>query len=100
MKRIPLRDLRGWPPDPGGAYNSYSKSPRPDEVVIAVIFPLVEDQVIFTCEFERRRHSYHYFAPSETIAMQIHEIVSANVGKKLSELRDFEIEIEAAKSAG
>jgi hypothetical protein len=63
MKKIPLRDLRGWPPDPGGAYSSYSKFPRSDEAVIAAAFPLVEDQVIFTCEFERRRHSYHYFVP-------------------------------------
>lgn len=99
MKKIPLRELRGWPPDPGGAYDSYSKFPNSDEATIAAVFPLVEDQVIFTCEFERRRHSYHYFAPTEKIATQVHEIVSKSVGKKLSELRDFEIEIDAAKSA-
>lgn len=100
MKKIPLRELRGWPPDPGSTYGSYSKFPSSFEAAIAAIFPLVEDQVIFTCEFERRRHSYHYFAPTEKIAVQVHEILSKNLGKKLSELRDFEIEIEAAKNAG
>ena len=99
MKRIPLKELRGWPPDPGGAYDSYSTFPNSDEAVIAAVFPVVEDQVIFTCEYERRRHSYHYFAPNEKIATQVHEIVSKNIGKKLSEIRNFEIEIEAAKSA-
>jgi hypothetical protein len=99
MKKIPLRDLRGWPPDPGGAYDSYSKFPNSDEATIAAVFPLVEDQVIFTCEFERRRHSYRYFAPTETIATQVHEILTKNLGKKLSDLRDFEIEIDAAKGA-
>jgi hypothetical protein len=99
MKKILLRDLRGWPPEPGGAYDSYSTFPDSDEAVIAAVFPLVEDQVIFTCEYERRRHSYHYFAPNEKIAKQVHEIVSKNAGKKLSDIRDFEIEIEAAKGA-
>ena len=99
MKKIPLRELRGWPPEPGGAYDSYSHFPSSDEAVVAAIFPVVEDQVIFTCEFERRRHSYHYFAPTEKIATQVHDVVSKNLGKILSELGDFYIEIEAAKTA-
>jgi hypothetical protein len=99
MKKVPLRELRGWPPEPGGTYHSYSHFPRSDEAVVAAIFPVVEGQVIFTCEFERRRHSYHYYAPTEKIAMQVHDVVSRNLGKILSELGDFEIEIDAAKSA-
>jgi hypothetical protein len=99
MKTVPLRELRGWPPEPGGAYDSYARFPRPDEAVVAAIFPVVENQVIFTCESERRRHSYHYFAPTEKIATQVHDVVSKNLGKILSELGDFYIEIEAAKSA-
>jgi hypothetical protein len=99
MKKIPLRELRGWPPEPGGAYDSYSRFPRSDEAMTAAIFPVVQDQVIFTCEFEGRRHSYHYFAPTEKIATQVHDVVSKNLGKILSELGDFYIEIEAAKSA-
>jgi hypothetical protein len=99
MKIVPLRELRGWPPEPGGAYNSYSHFPRSDEAMISAIFPIVENQVIFTCEFELRRHSYHYLAPTENIAVQVYEIASTNIGKKLSELGDFLIEIEAAKSA-
>ncbi len=99
MKIVSLRELRGWPPEPGGAYNSYSHFPRSDEATIAAVFPVVGKQVIFTCEFERRRHSYHYFAPTENIAAQVFEIASTNIGKKLSELGDFLIEIEAGKSA-
>ena len=99
MKTVPLRELRGWPPEPGGAYDSYSHFPSSDEAVVAAIFPVVDGQVIFTCEFERRRHSYHYFAPTEKIATQVHDVVSKNLGKILSELGDFYIEIEAAKSA-
>ena len=67
--------------------------------MVAAIFPVVEDQVIFMCEFEGQRHSYHYFAPTEKIATQVHEVVSKSLGKILSELGDFYIEIEAAKSA-
>ena len=99
MKVVPLRELRGWPPSPGGAYDSYSKLPRSDEAVVAAVFPVIKDQVLFTCEFERRRHSYHYFAPTEKIAVQVYEIASTNIGKKLSELGDFLIEIEAARNA-
>jgi hypothetical protein len=99
MKIVPLRELHGWPPEPGGAYNSYSHFPRADEATISPIFPVVENQVIFTSEIERRRHSYHSFAPRENIAAQVYEIASTNIGKKLSELGDFLIEIEAAKSA-
>ena len=75
--------------EPGGAYDSYSHFPSSDEAVVAAIFPVVENQVIFTCEFERRRHSYHYFAPTEKIATQVHDVVSKNLGKILSELGDF-----------
>jgi len=99
MKTIPVRELPNWPPEPGGAYDSYSRFPRSDEAVVAAIFPRVEDQVTFKCEFEGRSHSYHYFAASEKIAIQVHEAVSKNLGKKLSELGDFEIEVETAKSA-
>lgn len=99
MKKIPVRELPNWLPRPGGAYDSYSRFPRSDEAVVAAIFPVIADQVIFMCEFEEQRHSYHYFAPTEKIATQVHEVVSKNLGKILSELGDFYIEIEAAKSA-
>ena len=39
------------------------------------------------------------FCVERKIATQVHDLVSRNMGKKLSELGDFEIEVAVAKSA-
>jgi hypothetical protein len=93
MKKIRVRDLPDWPPQPGGAYESGTRFPVGAEAVINDVFPLNKTTVTFQGQFGGHSHSYHYKAPSEKIANQIHNLVAANIGKTVAELGEFEIEV-------
>ena len=92
MAKVKLCMLLDWPPLPGGAYSSYTKFPNAGEAVITELYPLLEKIVSFSGEFEGESHSYHYFAENEQLAKRVQELVAANLGKRLSELADLEVE--------
>jgi len=91
-KKIILRDLPGWPPEPGGAYESGTEFPRPWEAVIIEVIPVDATSVTFKAQYKKYSHSYHFFAASKEIASQIQIIVGANIGKSVASLAEFEIE--------
>ena len=92
MKKKRVRELKNWPPDPGGAYDSYSRFPMGGEGRVDEVFPVIETSVTMRGDFEGRSHSYHYHAPNKTIAERVHKIVAQNLGKTVRELGEFEIE--------
>ena len=93
MTKFKLNKLRDWPPQPGGAYKSGTRFPTVGEAVVDDVFPLDGVTVTFRAQLDDQPHSYHYKAPSEKIANQIHNIVAANIGKTVAELGDFEVEV-------
>jgi hypothetical protein len=99
MRKITLRELANWPPEPGGAYESGTVFPVAGEAVVVEIFPVRDAMVTFRGEFGKYPHSYHYKASSEKIASQIHAVILANLGKTVAELGDLEIEIDEAMKA-
>jgi hypothetical protein len=65
MRKITLRELPDWPPEPGGAYESGTVFPVAGEAVVIEIFPVSDAMVTFRGEFGKYPHSYHYKASSE-----------------------------------
>jgi len=94
MKKIRLRDLPDWPPQPGGAYKSGTRFPTAGEAVVDDVLPLDGTSITFRAQYDDAPHSYHYYASSEKIANQIHNVVAANMGKTVAELGEFEIEAD------
>jgi hypothetical protein len=94
MKKVKLRELPNWQPQPGGAYDSNTRFPLGGEAVVREVFPVNRAMVTFRGEFERHSHSYHYKASSEKLASRIHVVVATNMGKRVAELGDCEIEID------
>ena|ERR1700693_2106381 len=99
MRKITLRELPDWPPEPGGAYESGTVFPVAGEAVVIEVFPAIGDMVTFHGEFGKNPHSYHYTASSETIASRIHAVIFANLGKTVADLGDLEIEIDEIRRA-
>jgi hypothetical protein len=93
MQKIRVRALPDWPPQPGGALESGTRSPTAGEAVVYDVFPLNGTTVTFRAKLEDHPHSYDVKASSEQIANQIHNVVAANIGKTVAELGEFEIEV-------
>jgi len=94
MKKLRLRELENWPPQPGGPYDSYTRIPVGGEGRVDEVFPVLENGVTMRGDFEGRSHSYDYHAPSEEVADRVHKIVAQNLGKTVRELGELEIEVE------
>jgi len=94
MKKLRLRELENWPPEPGGAYDAYTRFPVGGEGRVDEIFPVLESAVTMQGDFMGRPHSYHYHAPSDEVADRVHKIVAQNLGKTVRELGELEIEVE------
>ncbi len=93
MKKVRVRELQDWPPQPGGAYSPGAVIPVGGEALVSEVFPVSDKILTFRGTFDKDSHSYHYKADTHKIALQLHEIVSKNVGKTVLSLGEFEIEV-------
>jgi hypothetical protein len=93
MKKLRLRELPEWPPQPGGAYKPGEFFPTAGEAVVSEVFPLRERTVTFRGIFDGQSHSYHYKAENKKIALEIQEVVQKNVGKTVAQLAELEVEV-------
>jgi hypothetical protein len=93
MTTVRLRELPDWPPAPGGAYDSLTRFPVGGEARVNEVFPVRDKRVTFRGVFEGNPSSYHYVAPSEQTAERIYDAIAANLGKKVGDLGDVEIEV-------
>jgi hypothetical protein len=94
MKKVRLRELENWPPEPGGAHDPDARFPAGGEGRVDEIFPVQENGVPMRGDFNGRSHSSDYHAPSEIVAVLVHKIVAQNLGNTVRELGELEIEIE------
>ncbi len=92
MKKIMLRELPDWPPFPGGATDGTPFS-NADTVVINQLFPVMDSSVTFRGEGDDKPHSYHYKAPNEKAATEIHRVIAEHLGRTVGELAHFTIEV-------
>jgi hypothetical protein len=96
MKKIRVRDLGNWPPDPGGPNpGGRYKVPASGQARASKVVPRQKDLwVTFVGTYEAFEHTYDYEASSEKIAVKLRQLIGENLGKSVFEIGDLEIEID------
>jgi hypothetical protein len=95
MKKIKIRELPNWPPDPGGPILSSYRIPTSEQAKLTRVMPKqVDGRVTFVGEFEGHDHTYDYAASSEQLAEAIREALRNNLGTSVFGLGDLEVELE------
>jgi hypothetical protein len=94
MKKIKIRELSNWPPEPGGIIRGNSPSSSEQAKVTRVQPKLVDGLVTFVGEFEGHEHTYDYAASSEELAEAIRETLRKHLETSVFGLGDLEVELE------
>jgi hypothetical protein len=92
-KKIRVRELDYWPPDPGGPGGNY-KVPASGEAILSRVVTRKVEHLVFVATFEGREHSYDFDAPTEDVAKQLRQAFEKNIGKTVFDLGDLQIEVE------
>jgi hypothetical protein len=100
MKKIRIRDLPNWPPDPGGPYQSSYRSPTSEQAILRRVEPKrVDGLVTFVGEFEGHSHTYDYRASSERLAEAIRKVVGQHLRTSVFGLGELEIDVEPGEQS-
>ena len=76
-----IKDLRNWPPDPGGAFNASYKSPTSDQALLKELVRVRDNSVTFTATFEGKQFTYDYEVGNSRLAKTFAEVLERNIGK-------------------
>lgn len=94
MKKIRIRELPNWPPDPGGAVLGSWRSPTSEQATLTRVMPKrVDGLVTFVGQFEGHDHSYDFKASSEELAETIREALRNHLGTRVFSLGDLQVEL-------
>jgi hypothetical protein len=92
-----LREFKGitnWPPTPGGSYRRGQAFPTDeDSVVLKKVFPVMNEFVIFTCEFGGYDHTYFLQTEDEALAGELARWMTLHIGRKLSDFGNFPLDL-------
>jgi hypothetical protein len=100
MKKVKLRDLPNWPPDPGGPYQSSYRSPTSEQAILRTVEPKrAEGLVTLVGEFEGHNHTYDYRASNERLAEAIRGVVGQNLGTSVFGLGELEVDVEPGEQS-
>lgn len=92
MKVRNFPGMVSWPPMPGGAYTSYQAFPTDENVLVTEVFPVMNEFVTFTCEFQGPRHSYDLQMVDVETAREFARLLSRHVGTTLEKFGDFRLD--------
>lgn len=87
-----VRDLEGWPPQPGGSYKTSYTVPSSEEAMIEKVVSVVGDNVCFTGTANGNQHTYDFKAPNEKVALNLKKILESNIGKSVFSVGDVELD--------
>ncbi len=92
-----LRDYPGialgaWPPLPGGAYTPTQAFPIDERVLVTKVFPLVNEFVTFTCEFQGSQHTYDLQTTDTGMAKEFARLLKRHVGETLEKFGEFRLD--------
>jgi len=86
-----IRDLNGWPPEPGGTYRTSYTVPSSEEAMIEKVVSVFDDTVCFTGTANGNEHTYDFKAPNEKVALDLKRILESNIGKSVFSVGDVEL---------
>jgi len=92
-----LKDYPGiapgaWPPSPGGVYAPHQAFPVDEKVLVTEVFPVVNEFVTFTCEFQGNQHTYDLQTTDAEIAKEFARLLKRHVGKTLEKFGEFRLD--------
>ena len=77
---------------PGGAYKGGEAFPLHEDVLVTELFPVVNQFVTFTCEFQGKQHSYDLEMSDVGLAQEFARLLRRHVGKTLGKFGDFRLD--------
>jgi hypothetical protein len=93
MKVKEYPGIVSWPPLPGGAFAGNEPFPLDQTVAIREVFPVVNEFVTFTCEFNGREHSYDLQMADKATAEGFAMWLGKYVGKLLERFGEFRLDL-------
>ena len=93
MKVKEYPGIASWPPLPGGAYAGTEPFPLDQTVKITEVFPVVNEFVTFTCEFQGRQHSYDLQMADKPTAKGFAMWLQRHTGKELEQFGEFRLDL-------
>ena len=92
-----LKDYPGiapgaWPPMPGGAYTPSQIFPVDERVLVTEVFPVVNEFVTFTCEFQGSRHTYDLQTTDARMAEEFARLLKRHVAKTVEKFGEFRLD--------
>jgi len=82
-----------WPPQPGGTYKRGQAFPLDQNVLITEIFPVINEFVTFTCEFQGDRNTYDMQTENKAFAGEFARLLKPHVGKTLEKFGEFRLDV-------
>jgi len=88
-----IKDLTGWPPQPGGAFKPGEAFPiSSEQVVIERVIRVNEGHILFACRYKKDRIEYYdLFVPDEKTGEKVAKILAENIGTRLFDIGMMEI---------
>ena len=86
-----IRDLAGWPPEPGGAFENFESWPTSGQAILKQVLDAHHNWVAFICSFEGKPHSYDFETPDKATALRVKDILNHYIGKSLLAVGEADI---------
>jgi len=95
-----VRELDGWPPQPGGIHVGSYIVPSIKQAILKEIVRSHHNWVTFICLFDGNDHTFDFEAPDKGDAIRIEKILKNNIGKSLFEIGEIEFVLIKSQGAG
>ena len=77
---------------PGCAFTRYEQFPTGQRVSIAEVFPVMNEFVTFTCEFQGSRHTYNLLMEDQGLADEFAGFLSRHIGTTLEQFGEVRLD--------
>jgi hypothetical protein len=87
-----VRDLEGWPPQPGGSYKTSYTVPLSEEAMIEKVVSVLDDNVCFSGTASGNQHAYDFEAPNKGVTLNLKKILESNIGMSVFSVGEVELD--------
>jgi hypothetical protein len=88
-----VRDLKDWPPQPSAFGKSYVV-PTAEEAIVERVVNVHGKRITFIGTAKEIKHTYHFEAPNEEVALDLRRILELNVGNSVLSVGDAELSVD------
>jgi hypothetical protein len=77
---------------PGGAFTRCQQFPTDQRAPVAEVFPVMNEFVTFTCEFQGDRHTYDLPMEDQGLAEEFARLLARHVGTTLEQFGELRLD--------